>query len=110
MTTGWTLDDILIDEGEEEISPGWGSEVEQEIRNRIRLSVYAYSYEQLSISLVSDAEFDRLAKLIRPKMKTGRRRLDHFFATKFSPDTGMWINAHPELAGIKAIYDRYYDR
>lgn len=96
-------------EVEEEIaSKGWGSDVEVEIRNRIKLAIYAYAYEIECVSLVSDAEFDRLAKEIRPKMNTGNKTLDRFFATRYSPDTGMWIHTHPGRLMISALYARYY--
>lgn len=93
------------------------SQVEIERRNRIRLSVAAYAYEFESESIISDAEFDDLAKRIRPKMKTLEdrhsrtseinriKRLDKFFSKEFSADTGMWIYQHPELDRLRKYFN-----
>lgn len=86
----------------------WGSRVEQERRNRIRLAVYAYAYELRDESLVTDHEFDQLARIIDPTVTTGNAALDHFFATRFTPDSGMWIHQHPDIDGIANIYHRHY--
>lgn len=86
----------------------WGSRVEQERRNRIRLAVYAYAYELRDESLVTDHEFDRLARSIDVTINTGHPVLDQFFATHYSADTGLWIHAHPELCRVADIYQRYY--
>lgn len=86
----------------------WGLAVEQERRNRIRISVYAYAYELRDISLVTDSEYDTLARRINPAVTTGRQHLDLFFQKHYSPDTGMWISSHPELDGIANIYERFY--
>lgn len=80
--------------------------IETERRNRIRASLFAYAYEVMDDSLVSDAEYDALCLKINPEIKTGHEILDNFFATEFSPDTGMWIYKHPEANGIAAIYQR----
>lgn len=84
----------------------WGTEVEVERRNRIRLSVWAYAYEMLDDPLVPDALFDETARSIRPQEATGHKRLDAFFATEFAPDTGMWIRQHPEQAKLFHLYHR----
>ena len=86
----------------------WGSRVEQERRNRIRLAVYAYAYELRDESLVTDHEFDQLARIIDPTVTTGNPVLDQFFRDHYQPDSGMWIHHHPDLDGIAAIYHRYY--
>lgn len=86
----------------------WGSPVERERRNRILLAVYAYAYEFRNHSLVSDAEFDALARSINPSLETGHHVLDNFFATHYSADTGMWIHQHPDLHGIARLYERHY--
>ena len=75
-----------------------------ERRHRIRLSVFAYAYEFENESLISDGEYDTLSRLIDPKLKTGHKKLDKFFATKFEPDTGMWIREHPELDKVRALH------
>lgn len=80
----------------------------REIRNRIRVAVAAYAYEIESNPIMSDGQFDKLALRIRPRMKTGRRRLDWFFKNKFQAHTGQWIYDHPELEGIKYLYHKHY--
>ena len=86
----------------------WGTPVERERRNRIHVSVLAYAYEYHAHSIVSDHEYDRLARAVQPSVTTGHATLDQFFRTTYSPDTGMWIRSHPELSGIANLYDRYY--
>ena len=83
-------------------------EINQEITNRIKLSVYAYAYEYESTSLVSDEEYDSLSYQIKPEVSTGNRKLDNFFKARFDPSTGMWIRQHPELDKVKSIYERFY--
>jgi hypothetical protein len=82
--------------------------INQEIRNRIRLSVAAYAYEYKDDSVMSDADFDELSKQINVTVKTGNRKLDHFFKKHFQPDTGMWIRKHPERSALDFIYRKYY--
>lgn len=86
----------------------WGTPVERERRARIRVSVLAYAYEYHAHSIVSDHDYDRLARAVQPTVTTGHAALDQFFRTTYSPDTGMWIRSHPELSGIINIYNRYY--
>ena len=90
-------------------TPSWGSDVEVEIRNRIKLSIAAYSYEFEDVSIMDDAQFDSLCKSIRPQLKTGNAKLDKFFKTKFDPSTGQWIHSHPEINQIKKLYKLYYE-
>ena len=71
-----------------------------EIRNRIRLSLAAYAYEYKDDPIMSDDEFDSLAKKINVDKSTGNRKLDNFFKKHFETDTGMWIRKHPELSKI----------
>lgn len=75
----------------------WGSPVEVETRRRIRLSIWAYAYEFLNVSIVSDEEFDREALLVDVKTKTGNKRLDDFFRLHFAAYTGQWVTKHPDL-------------
>ena len=82
--------------------------INQEIRNRIRLSVAAYSYEYEDDSIMSDGEFDELSKKINPAEKTGNRKLDNFFKKHFEADTGMWIQKHPEKNKLKFIYETHF--
>lgn len=84
----------------------WGSIVEIERRNRILLSLAAYSYEFLAELIMSDSQFDALAKAIDPSIDTGNPELDNFFKKEFSPSTGMWIYKHPELLKVIELYRR----
>ena len=84
--------------------------INQEIRNRIRLSVAAYAYEFKDDPIMSDDEFDSLAKNINPNEKTGNRKLDNFFKKHFMPDTGMWIHRHPERNKLEQIYLNYFKK
>jgi hypothetical protein len=88
----------------------WGSPIELERRNRIKLAVAAYSYEFENHSIMSDGEFDEFAKLIDPHMSTGNHIMDLFFQQEFQPDTGQWIHRHPELDKIKQLYLRFYKK
>ena len=85
-------------------------EINQEIRNRIILSVAAYAYEYMDDPIMSDTDFDKLALKINPNEKTGNRKLDNFFKEHFMPDTGMWIHKHPEKEKLKYIYKEYYKK
>jgi len=84
--------------------------INEEIRNRIRLSVAAYAYEYENTQIMSDSEFDQLALQINPNEKTGNRKLDNFFRKHFDASTGMWISKHPEHRKIAWIYERYYKK
>ena len=84
-------------------------EYNEEIRNRIRLSVAAYAYEYENTSIMSDAEFDRISYLILPEVKTGKIKLDNFFKKHFEPATGMWVRKHPNKKGLKSIYEKYHN-
>lgn len=78
-----------------------------ETRNRIIISVAAYAYD-FDIPIMSDAEFDDLARSINLSSSTSRPDLDQWFRANFSTDTGMWIHKHPELASIESIYNTVY--
>lgn len=83
-------------------------EISEQIRLRIRLSVFAYAYEMADDSLISDSEFDSMCLKIKPEIKTGNDKMDKFFQDEFDPSTGMWIRSHPELNGIITLYKTYY--
>lgn len=82
------------------------SPLEIERRNRIRVALWAYTYEFESVSLVSDAEFDKACLEIDLSVATDRPELDEWFKDNFSPYTGQWIHNHPELKKLKDIYKR----
>jgi tRNA/tmRNA/rRNA uracil-C5-methylase (TrmA/RlmC/RlmD family) len=81
----------------------WGTPEETERRRRIRVSVWAYAYEVLDVSLVSDELYDRECYLVDPKVTTGRPRLDEFFRKHFAAYTGQWVRLHPEQAKLHAL-------
>ena len=82
--------------------------INQEIRNRILVSVAAYAYEYLNAPIMSDADFDALSQQIDITKQTGNKTLDTFFEKYFTPDTGLWIHKHPEKTRLKYLYDNYY--
>ena len=84
------------------------TEIEEEIRNRILISVAAYAYEFESDSVISDAEFDLLSYKINPELKTGNTMLDMFFKEEFNRCTGQWVTKHPEKEKLKYIYHKVF--
>lgn len=84
------------------------SEVEKETSKRIKLSVAAYAYEMCSTPVMTDEEFDNLAKSVNLSVSTSRPDLDEWWRKEFVSDTGMWIWKHPELARIGEIYANHY--
>lgn len=94
---------------------------EVERRNRIRLSVAAYSYEFKNTSIMSDGDFDELALKINPDVSTIEhyhsdsqkerfKVLDDFFKNDFEPHTGQWIHSHPELDLLDLLYERVWNK
>lgn len=77
------------------------SELEQEKQRRICVAVWAYAYEVENDPLVPDAKYDEACRAVNPALKTGNATLDKFFATEFSPDTGLWVHKHPEIHKLK---------
>ena len=82
--------------------------INQEIRNRIKISIAAYAYEYLDMPIMCDSDFDALSQLIDAKKKTGNETLDKFFEKHFVADSGMWIHKHPEKEKLKYLYERFY--
>jgi len=80
----------------------------KQTRLRIKVAVAAYAYEILNQSIISDGEYDRLAKRIDPNKLTGNEVMDDFFRRHFKPHTGMWIHDHPEKSGLANILARVY--
>ena len=83
--------------------------INQEIRNRILVSVAAYAYEYLNAPIMSDSEFDALAQQIDLTQDTGNKKLDDFFKNNFTADSGMWIHKHPEKTKLEYLYKEYYN-
>lgn len=79
-----------------------------ETRNRIRVAVAAYAYEVAAEPIMSDAEFDALCGEIDTTIATSRAEEDMFFLLEFEPHTGVWIHKHPDLPGIKHLFETYY--
>ena len=82
------------------------SEIEK--RKRIRVAVAAYTYEFCSTSIMSDAEYDALARSINLKQGTGDARMDKWFKKHFAHHTGMWVRNHPDPQGLANIALRVY--
>lgn len=75
-----------------------------ETRRRIRVAVCAWAYEMHDDPLISDAEFDALARSVDLSKATGRPDLDKWFRENFDPSTGMWVGFHPEPEGLERVY------
>lgn len=84
--------------------------VEQVRRNRIRLSVAAWAYENNHKPTMSDQAYDALSQQVQAQLNiaTGNHRLDRFFQRHFTPDTGLWIHKHPNPQALENIYARYH--
>lgn len=102
-----TLDDLFE---EEHSDKPWGDYHERIRRDRIKLSVAAHAYEKESASIMPDSDYDKLAKTVYElrNVKTGNEKLDKFFRTKVTPETGKWIWHHPQSSRIAEIYRSYY--
>jgi hypothetical protein len=101
----------MLDQFFDDTSP---RSVSLEIRRRIALSVAAYAYEFSDNPIISDDEYDELSKLINPNMSTsyGERDnsvIDAYFSRHFTEYSGQWIHRHPDIDGIKHIYERHYE-
>lgn len=83
------------------------TEVERQRRIRILLSLYAYAYEFKARSIVSDADYDRLALQVDTSIDTENERLDNFFKKEYNAYTGQWIHKHPEKDKLEAMYIQY---
>lgn len=83
----------------------WGNVVEVETKRRIMLSVWAYAYELGDAPLVSDSVFDYAALKVNLDIETNNKNMDRWFRVHFNPFTGIWIRHHPNLQGVKKIYD-----
>lgn len=101
---------MSLDQFFEEEDSLYNPTVDTETRNRIRLCVAAYAYECMNTTIMSDAEFDKLAYSINLKIETRRPDLDAWFQANFNPHTGMWINSHPEKEKLRAIVKRIQSR
>lgn len=64
------------------------------------VSVWAYAYEYLAESLVSDHHFDAECLKIDLSVDTGNPKMDKFFRENFVPYSGVWVRRHPEQGGL----------
>jgi hypothetical protein len=81
---------------------------EVERRKRIRVVMAAAAYELCDQTIMTDAEFDKLAREIDVTVGTGNEVLDQWFKTEFNSSTGSWVYSFPELDGIMARLRRIY--
>jgi len=77
--------------------------INTETKNRIKLAVAAYAYEVLNLPIMTDSDFDALAKKIDLSINTRRPDLDKWFRENFSPSTGMWVLNHPDRRRLDTI-------
>lgn len=105
MTHSQKLNDTLSSLG---LIPkeGWGSPVELETRRRIYLTVWAYAYEFMNLSMVSDEVFDAEALKVDLSIDTTRPDLDSWFRENFNPHSGMWVHSHPEVDKLREFINR----
>ena len=75
-----------------------------ETRRRIRVAVAAWAYEVHADPLMSDAEFDALAREIDVDRSTANSEMDRWFLENFNPDTGIWVNQHAGKDGLERVY------
>lgn len=78
--------------------------VEDERRRRIRVALAAYAYEVEDAPIMSDAEYDALARSIDLAVSTGHAALDAFFREHFAAHTGAWVRQHPSIERLAQIY------
>lgn len=74
-----------------------------ERRRRIRVAAWAYAYEVMNESLVSDHVFDAECLKVDLSVSTGDKKMDAWFKKHFDPSTGMWVRNHPDQAGLARI-------
>lgn len=88
----------------------WGNLSEVVRRDRIKVAVAAWAYENSHSPIMSDKAYDELAQLVAAEINiaTGDHRMDRFFQRHFQADTGLWIHKHPNKQALENIYARYY--
>lgn len=74
-------------------------------QRRIEVAVAAYAYECMQHSFISDEDYDKLSRIVHEErlFSTDNDVLDKFFREHFSPDTGMWVRAHPEIVKLDRL-------
>ena len=78
-------------------------------RNRIRIAVAAWAYENNRKPFMTDHEYDQLSLIVHKQrnIATGNHRMDRFYQRHFSPDTGLWIYKHPNKRYLENVHKRY---
>lgn len=84
-------------------SDPYSQKVCDETRRRIRVSIAAYAYEILLESIMTDHEYDELAKSIDLSIDTRRPDLDKWFRANYKDYTGSWIHNHPDRHRLNTI-------
>jgi hypothetical protein len=67
-----------------------------EVWKRYWVALAAYAYEIQDDPIMTDAQFDELARSIDISEKTDNPVWDKWFEENFNPSTGQWIHNHPE--------------
>ena len=90
----------------------WGTPVEVERKNRIKVALAAYAYEHRSTQIMTDTEFDQLCLKIDPSVDTGDKIMDKFFREEFGAHTGQWIWKYPKSKTNRLfqIFEKHYGR
>lgn len=69
------------------------------------MALAAAAYEINDRPIMSDAEFDELARSIDVTVPTNRPDLDEWFRKEFSPSTGSWVYRHPDLPRLLELLE-----
>lgn len=83
--------------------------LEAEKQRRICVAVWAYAYEYLSASIVSDAKFDAVCREIDLTQATDNAVMDIWFCENFNPSTGSWVGKHPHQKRLHELACRQLD-
>lgn len=85
-------------------------EINRQIWVRIRLAVAAYAYEVENNPIISDSEFDDLAKEVDLSIDTRRVDMDEWFRENFLPHTGQWVWKHPEQGKLAYLVELWRNK
>jgi len=73
---------------------------------RAQVALWAFAYEIMNDSIVSDAVYDTRCLEVDLSVTTNRPDLDEWFKGNFQPYTGAWVHAHPEKIKLASLYER----
>lgn len=84
------------------------TEMEQVRRKRIQVALWAYAYENRGTIIVTDKVYDETCLEVDEEIDTATDRpdLDKWYKKNFKSWTGSWIEKHPEIHMIEALYER----